>query len=109
MNDVIRTALHLIRQRIEQLHGECEENEEFQEGLNFAVSGIEQALGAVGGEHVDDTPPEGSINDIENSLAELHIRLETRSDAWIDDPAMRTNLPLADHLLAQACALLADD
>ena len=109
MNDHIRNALHLIRQRIEQLHGECEENEEFQEGLNFAVSGIDQAIGAVGGDSANALHPEDIIGSIENSLAELHIRLETRSEAWVDDPAMRANLPLADHLLAQACALLADD
>ncbi|MFZ5722269.1 MAG: hypothetical protein ACOY33_01265 [Pseudomonadota bacterium] len=109
MNDTLRNALHLIRQRIGQLHGEHEDDENFQEGLNFAVSGIEQALGAVGGDIAGVMHAEDAIDSIESSLAELHIRIETRSDAWIDDPAMRANLPLADHLLAQACALLADD
>ena len=110
MHTLIRNDLRLIRQRIESLYGARPgDHEDFQNGLNFAVSGIEQALGAVGDEPDDAMHAGESIDGIDSSLAELRIRLDTRSDAWIDDPAMLANLPLADHLLAQACALLTDD
>ena len=108
MNDPIRNDLHLIRQRIEYLHTMREHDKTFQEGLNFAVSGIEQALGAVGGDPIGNTHLADAIDGIENSLAELHIRLETNSEAWKDDPFQGARLAMAEHLLAQACMLLAD-
>jgi hypothetical protein len=109
MDDVIRDTLHLIRQRIEQLHGERGDDDDFQEGLKSAVCGIERALGAVGDGSAGTPHTEDAIGGIEGSLAELHIRLVMRGEAWVDDPAMRAKLPLADHLLAQACALLIED
>lgn len=108
MNDPIRNDLHLIRQRIEHLHTLREHDEAFLEGLNFAVSGIEQAVSAVGGDIIGNTHPADAIDGIENSLAELHVRLETRSEAWKDDPFQGARLAMAEHLLAQACMLLAD-
>lgn len=109
MNDTLCRDLLLLRQRIEALYSNRPEDEVFQDGLNFAVSGIEQAMGAAGGEQPDDAHPDDSINGIESSLAELHIRLDTRNEGLNDDPAQRARLVLADHLLAQACALLAID
>ena len=50
MHDALHTDLLLVRQRIESLYDAYPDDEEFQNGLNFAVSGIEQALGAAGGE-----------------------------------------------------------
>lgn len=109
MHDALHTDLLLLRQRIESLYDAYPDDEEFQNGLNFAVSGIEQALGAAGGEP-DDALQAGdsldSLNGIESSLAEMHIRLETRSDENNDDPARHARLAMVDHLLQQACALL---
>lgn len=112
MYDPLHTDLLLIRQRIESLYPAYPDDEEFQNGLNFAVSGIEQALGAAGGE--PDAPLSAgdsldSLNGIESSLAEMHIRLEARSDEGNDDPAQRARLAMVDHLLQQACDLLAGD
>ena len=109
--DPLHTDLLLVRQRIESLYDAYPDDEEFQNGLNFAVSGIEQALGAAGGEpdavlhHGDGLD---ALNGIESSLAEMHIRLEARGDEDNDDPARRARLAMIDHLLQQACALLAD-
>lgn len=110
MHDALHTDLLLVRQRIESLYDAYPDDEEFQNGLNFAVSGIEQALGAAGGEP-DDALQAGdsldSLNGIESSLAEMHIRLEARGDDDNDDPAQHARLAMVDHLLQQACALLA--
>ena len=110
MHDALHTDLLLLRQRIESLYDAYPDDEEFQNGLNFAVSGIEQALGAAGGEP-DDALHAGdsldSLNSIESALAEMHIRLEARGDDDNDDPAQHARLAMVDHLLQQACALLA--
>lgn len=110
MHDALHTDLLLVRQRIESLYAAYPDDEDFQNGLNFAVSGIEQALGAAGGEP-DDALQAGdrldSLNGIESSLAEMHIRLETRGDEANDDPAQHARLAMIEHLLQQACALLA--
>jgi hypothetical protein len=111
MPDPLHTDLLLLRQRIESLYDAYPDDEEFQNGLNFAVSGIEQALGAAGGEPDDGLHPGDGIdtlNGIESSLAEMHIRLEARGDEDNDDPAQHARLAMIDHLLQQACALLAD-
>ncbi len=111
MHDPLHTDLLLLRQRIESLYDAYPDDEEFQNGLNFAVSGIEQALGAAGGEPDDGLHPGDGIdtlNGIESSLAEMHIRLEARGDEDNDDPAQNARLAMIDHLLQQACALLAD-
>ncbi len=110
MHDALHTDLLLVRQRIESLYDAYPDDEEFQNGLNFAVSGIEQALGAAGGEP-DDGLHHGdghdTLNGIESSLAEMHIRLEARGDEDSDNPAQHARLAMIDHLLQQACALLA--
>jgi hypothetical protein len=104
--DPLHTDLLLIRQRIESLYAAYPDDEDFQNGLNFAVSGIEQALGAAGGEP-DMAIPAGDVLDgIDSSLAELRIRLDTRSDEQNDDPAQQARLAMVDQLLQQACALL---
>ncbi len=104
--DPLHTDLLLVRQRIESLYDAYPDDEEFQNGLNFAVSGIEQALGAAGGEP-DAAPHAGDhLDGIESLLAEMHIRIETRSDEDNDDPARHARLAMVDHLLQQACALL---
>ena len=107
MHDALHTDLLLVRQRIESLYDAYPDDEEFQNGLNFAVSGIEQALGATGGEPDDALHPGDHINGIESLLAEMHIRLEARGDEDNDDPAQHARLAMIDHLLQQACALLA--
>ena len=109
MQDPLHTDLLLIRQRIESLYAAYPDDEDYQNGLNFAVSGIEQALGAAGGETDAAIHAGDSLDGIESSLAEMHIRLETRSDEDNDDPARQARLAMIDHLLQQACALLADD
>jgi hypothetical protein len=110
MHDALHTDLLLVRQRIESLYAAYPDDEDYQNGLNFAVSGIEQALGAAGGEP-DDALQAGdrldSLNGIESSLAEMHIRLEARGDEDNDDPAQHARLAMIEHLLQQACALLA--
>ena len=106
MHDALHTDLLLVRQRIESLYDAYPDDEEFQNGLNFAVSGIEQALGAAGGEP-DAAPHAGDhLDGIESLLAEMHIRLETRSEEVNDDPAQHARLAMIEHLLQQACALL---
>jgi hypothetical protein len=104
--DPLHTDLLLIRQRIESLYAAYPDDEDFQNGLNFAVSGIEQALGAAGGEPDTAMPASDSLDGIDSSLAELHIRLDTRSDEQNDDPARHARLAMVDHLIQQACALL---
>ena len=104
--DPLHTDLLLIRQRIESLYAAYPDDEDFQNGLNFAVSGIEQALGAAGGEPDATLPAGDSLDGIDSSLAEMHIRLDTRSDEQNDDPAQHARLAMVDHLLQQACALL---
>jgi hypothetical protein len=109
MLHALRNDLHLLRRRVEALYNTRPDDEHFQDGLNFAVSGLEQAMDALG-EVPDVAPhPDDTVNDIENALAELHIRLDTRHEASNDDPVMRARLAMAHHLLAQACTLLADD
>ena len=106
MHDALHTDLLLVRQRIESLYDAYPDDEEFQNGLNFAVSGIEQALGAAGGEP-DAAPHAGDhLDGIESLLAEMHIRLETRSEEANNDPAQHARLAMIEHLLQQACALL---
>jgi hypothetical protein len=109
MNDTLCRDLLLLRQRIEVLYDTRPDDEVFQDGLNFAVSGLEQALDAIGEDLADDTHPEDSLDSISSSLAELHIRIETRSEASPDDPIACKRLAWVDHLLAQACTLLATD
>ncbi len=104
--DPLHTDLLLIRQRIESLYAAYPDDEDFQNGLNFAVSGIEQALGAAGGEPDATLPAGDSLDGIDSSLAEMHIRLDTRSDEQNEDPAQHARLAMVDHLLQQACALL---
>jgi hypothetical protein len=104
--DPLHIDLLLIRQRIESLYAAYPDDEEFQNGLNFAVSGIEQALGAAGGEPDAAVPAGDSLDGIDSSLAEMHIRLDTRRDEQNDDPARHARLAMVDHLLQQACALL---
>ena len=106
MHDALHTDLLLVRQRIESLYDAYPDDEEFQNGLNFAVSGIEQALGAAGGEPDAVLHPGDHLDGIESLLAEMHIRLETRSDEDNDDPAEHARLAMIEHLLQQACALL---
>jgi hypothetical protein len=109
MSDAIRNDLSLLRQRIEALYDAHPDDEVFQDGLNFAVSGLEQALDAIGDDPAGVAHPEDTLDSIGSSLAELHIRLETRSEASTDDPIARKRLAWVDHLLAQACTLLATD
>jgi hypothetical protein len=104
--DPLHTDLLLIRQRIESLYAAYPDDEDFQNGLNFAVSGIEQAMRAIGGESGDLLPAGDSIDSIESTLAEMHIRLETRDHEQNDDPIQWERLAMVDHLLQQACALL---
>ncbi len=106
MHDALHTDLLLVRQRIESLYDAYPDDEEFQNGLNFAVSGIEQALGAAGGEPDAVLHPGDHLDGIESLLAEMHIRLETRSEEVNDDPAQHARLAMIEHLLQQACALL---
>ena len=106
MHDALHTDLLLVRQRIESLYDAYPDDEEFQNGLNFAVSGIEQALGAAGGEPDAVLNPGDHLDGIESLLAEMHIRLETRSEEVNDDPAQHARLAMIEHLLQQACALL---
>ena len=106
MHDALHTDLLLVRQRIESLYDAYPDDEEFQNGLNFAVSGIEQALGAAGGEPDAVLHPGDDLDGIESLLAEMHIRLETRSEEVNDDPAQHARLAMIEHLLQQACALL---
>lgn len=47
MSTEVSKELQDIQRRIEALYDRYKRDEEFQNGLNFAVSGIEQALGAV--------------------------------------------------------------
>ena len=107
MHDPLHIDLLLLRQRIESLYAAYPDDEAFQDGLNFAVSGIEQALGAAGGEHDAAIHAGDSIDGIESSLAEMHIRLEARGDEENDDPVQQARLAMINHLLEQACALLA--
>ena len=50
--------------------------------------------------------PGDHLDGIESLLAEMHIRLETRSEEVNDDPAQHARLAMIEHLLQQACALL---
>jgi hypothetical protein len=107
MHDPLHIDLLLLRQRIESLYAAYPDDEDFQNGLNFAVSGIEQALGAAGGEPDDTLPAGDHLDGIDSSLAQMHIHLEMRLDKDSDDPAEQARLAMIDHLLQQACALLA--
>lgn len=107
MHDALHTDLLLVRQRIESLYDAYPDDEEFQNGLNFAVSGIEQALDAAGGEPDAVLHPGDHLDGIESLLAEMHIRLETGSEEANDEPAQHARLAMVEHLLQQACALLA--
>lgn len=107
MHDALHTDLLLVRQRIESLYAAYPDDEDYQNGLNFAVGGIEQALGAAGGESDDLVPAGDSLDSIESTLAEMHIRLEGRDHEQNDDPIQWERLAMVDHLLQQACALLA--
>lgn len=110
MHDAIRNDLHLLQQRIESLYdARPEDDEDYQNGLNFAVSGIEQAIGAVGGGR-ERWPSAGtSLEGIASAQSELHARLATRDASTDTTSATRQRLAMASHLLAQACALLAGD
>jgi hypothetical protein len=107
MHAPLHIDLLLLRQRIESLYAAYPDDEDFQNGLNFSVSGIEQAMRAIGGESGDLLPAGDSIDSIESTLAQMHIHLEMRLDKDSDDPAEQARLAMIDHLLQQACALLA--
>ncbi len=110
MHDPLLTNLLLLRQRIESLYDARPEGEEdFQNGLNFAVSGIEQAIGAVGGGRTRWPDAGSSLDGVHRSVARLHVLLEARDVAADARTATRLRVALAHHLLEQACALLAND
>ncbi len=110
MHESICNDLHLLQQRIESLYdARPEDDEDYQNGLNFAVSGIEQARGAVGGGRERWSSAGTSLEGIASAQAELHARLATRDASTDTTSATRQRLALANHLLVQACALLAGD